>query len=178
MKCIIGLGNPGAEYALTRHNVGFLALDFFQKIWKFPDFAASKHFAEISSGTFLGEKILLVKPTTFMNLSGKSVASIVNFYKLDPAKDMLVVSDDIDQEFGKIRFRTKGSSGGQNGLNSIIESLGTDAFQRIKIGIGRDARYEVSDWVLSRFTKTELEDLAASILPEVRKKAEDFIGSN
>jgi peptidyl-tRNA hydrolase, PTH1 family len=115
--------------------MGALALDFLREQWGFPDFAASKHHAVISEGNRNGEKILLVKPITYMNLSGRSVASLVGFYKFDPSLDLLVLSDDLDMEFGKIRYREKGSSGGQNGIKSIIESIGTDEFSRIKIGI-------------------------------------------
>lgn len=93
---------------------------------------------------------------TYMNLSGDAVVALVNFYKLDPKTDILVISDDIDMEFGKVRFRAKGSHGGQNGLKDIIAKLGTDEFARIKVGIGRHEKYSVSDWVLSRFTKEEM----------------------
>lgn len=110
-----------------------------------------------------------------MNLSGDSVASMVNFYKLDPKTDLLVISDDLDMEFGKVRFRTSGSSWGQKWLKSIIEKLGTDEFSRVKIGIGRDPRYEVSDWVLSRFTKEELEVLEKEVFERVVSYIEEFI---
>ncbi len=139
----------------------------------FPEFEASRHFGVVSEGMIQGERIILLKPTTFMNLSGKSVSSLSNFYKIAP-ENILVLSDDIDQEFGKVRFRLKGSSGGQNGLQSIIESLGTDAFSRIKIGVGRDERYTVSDWVLSRFSKEELQELD-TIFEEVFEKIDGFL---
>lgn len=110
-----------------------------------------------------------------MNLSGESVSTIVNYHKLDPKRDILVISDDIDMEFGKIRYRTKGSHGGQNGLRDIIAKLGTDEFSRIKVWIGRDARYSVSDWVLSRFTLDEQKHIEETIFLEVQKKIEEWI---
>ncbi len=109
-----------------------------------------------------------------MNLSGRSIASIAGFYKLDPALNLIVLSDDLDMDFGKIRFRQKGSSGGQNGIKSIIESIGTEEFSRLKIGIDRDPRYEVSDWVLSKLTKAEIDTLETSIFIEVQKKIEEW----
>lgn len=109
-----------------------------------------------------------------MNLSGKSVGALVQFYKLAPS-DILVISDDIDMDFGKVRMRKQGSSGGQNGLKSIMETLGTDAIARLKIGIGREARYSVSDWVLSRFKPEEIEILQADILRELEKSTKDWL---
>ena len=112
---------------------------------------------------------------TYMNLSGDSVSKIVQFYKLDPKKDILVISDDIDMEFAKVRFRKKGSHGGQNGLRDIIEKLGTDEFARIKIGIGRHEHMSVSDWVLSRFTPPEIESLEKEVLPKVRQYIQQWL---
>jgi PTH1 family peptidyl-tRNA hydrolase len=112
--------------------------------------------------------ILLFKPTTYMNLSGDAVSTLVNFYKLDPQTDVLVISDDIDMEFGKVRYRAKGSHGGQNGLKDIIAKLGTDEFARIKIGIGRHEQYSVSDWVLSKFTGEELDILRDEVFLKVK----------
>jgi PTH1 family peptidyl-tRNA hydrolase len=175
MKAIVGLGNPGKEYANTRHNAGFLAIDFLRSELNFPEFEASKHFGVVSEGMIRGERVFLLKPATYMNVSGKSVASLLGFYKMEPG-DILVISDDIDQEFGKIRYREKGSSGGQNGIKSIIETLGTENFSRIKIGIGRDDRFEVSDWVLSRFSKTELGELENIFSDGLLEKTETFLG--
>jgi peptidyl-tRNA hydrolase, PTH1 family len=159
MKCIVGLGNPGLQYSLTRHNVGFLAVESLRLSLGFPEWQKiTAHKALISSWLIEGEKCLLAQPQTYMNLSGESVASILGFYKMETA-DLIVISDDIDMEFGKIRYRSNGSSGGQNGLKSIAEKLGTSEFSRIKIGIGRDDRYEMSDWVLSKFGSDELETL-------------------
>ncbi len=109
-----------------------------------------------------------------MNLSGQSVQAVCSFYKI-PISDILVISDDLDMDFGKIRYRSGGSSGGQNGLRSIAESLGTSEFARLKIGIGRDSRYEVSDWILSKLSPDELSSLEKEILPLVREKIEMWI---
>ena len=106
-----------------------------------------------------------------MNLSGEAVSALVSFYKLDPQKDILVISDDIDMEFAKVRLRSKGSHGGQNGLRDIIVQLGTDGFSRIKIGIGRDDRYDLSDWVLSKITETEQKIIET----DVRTRVEEYI---
>lgn len=135
--------------------------------------------ASVAFSTTDGQKvpILLLKPTTFMNLSGESVASMVHFYKLNPQTDILIIADDIDMEFGKVRYRGKWSSWGQNGLKSIITHLGTDEFCRIKIGIGRDERFAVSDWVLSSFWKEEQEVLKEKIYLEVLTKIEEWINN-
>ncbi|MFA6091183.1 MAG: aminoacyl-tRNA hydrolase [Candidatus Gracilibacteria bacterium] len=162
MKLIVGLGNPGREYENTRHNIGFLFVDFLRNTWNFEDWKDSKFKGIISEGNMNGEKIILLKPVTFMNLSGESVISLVNFYKI-PREDILILSDDIDMDFGKIRLRLEGSSGGQNGLKSITLHLGTDKFSRLKIGIGRDSRYNVADWVLSKFSGEELDKLEKEV---------------
>ncbi len=169
MKCIIGLGNPGKEYGNTRHNIGYMMIDLFREKMHFTDWNDSKFHGLISLGSLTWEKILLLKPTTYMNCSGQSVAAIIHFYKLDPAEDILVLSDDIDMDFAKVRFRTKGSHGGQNGLRSIIESLWSDVFSRIKIGIGRDEKYSVSDWVLSKLRSEELDAIDNEVYHEVEK---------
>jgi PTH1 family peptidyl-tRNA hydrolase len=110
-----------------------------------------------------------------MNLSGESVSRIVGFYKIDPTVDMLVLVDDLDMEFAKVRYRTRGTAGGQNGIKSLIGQLGTEEFSRIKIGIGRDERYDVSDWVLSQFQKDELNILEEEVFPIVQTKIDDWI---
>ena len=127
-----------------------------------------------SEGVIEGGKIILLKPTTFMNLSGESVGNVLHFYKLDPSQDMLILSDDIDMEFAKVRYRNVWSHGGQNGIRSIIEHLGSDQFSRIKIGIGRDDRYSVSDWVLSRFTNEEQKILQSEVFPEVYEQLTEW----
>ncbi|MBP9779157.1 aminoacyl-tRNA hydrolase [Candidatus Gracilibacteria bacterium] len=177
MKLIIGLGNPGKEYAYTRHNIGFILLDTFREKGEFGSWEDSKWKAVIARSGGSQYAVELVKPITYMNLSGDSVSALVNYYKLDPRRDILVISDDIDMEFGKIRYRTKGSHGGQNGLRDIIAKLGTDEFARIKIGIGRDARYSVSDWVLSMLTLDEQKHIEETIFLDVRKKIEEWINT-
>jgi peptidyl-tRNA hydrolase, PTH1 family len=174
MKLIVWLGNPGKEYAATRHNVGFLFAEFLRNAWDFEDWKDSKFKGIISEGTLKWEKVILLRPTTFMNLSGESVSALVNFYKI-PLSDILVLSDDIDMEFGKSRLRIKGSSGGQNGLKSITSHLGTDEFSRLKIWIGRDNRYTVADWVLSKFTIGELRDLEGVFFLDAMSILEKFL---
>lgn len=165
MKIIVGLGNPGPEYAKTRHNVAWLFLDWLaREEGGFSDFAPSKFAAVTAVGEVAGEKVLLVKPVSFMNLSGEPVRRVFDFYKAG-APDVLVVSDDVDMEFGKVRYRQEGSAGGHNGLKSLIQHLGTDQFRRIKIGVGRHSRMDTADWVLSKFTTEELTALEQDVFP-------------
>ncbi|GAB0175133.1 MAG: aminoacyl-tRNA hydrolase [Candidatus Altimarinota bacterium] len=173
MKIIVGLGNPGKKYENTRHNVGFLAIDSLQKSFGGNDWQDSRFHAITSeTGT-----VIFIKPLTFMNLSGDAVSSIVNYYKLDPKNDILIISDDLDMEFAKVRFREKGSHGGQNGLKDIITKLGTDEFSRIKIGIGRHEKYEVVDWVLSKFQKNEEKILHEEVFPKVEDLIKKWLSS-
>lgn len=175
MKLIVWLGNPGSQYKNTRHNVWFMFLDFFA--WKnnFPDFTEEKRFkAEISTAIYNGEKTILMKPTTFMNLSWESLRKIVDFYKLDILKDILVVYDDMSLTFGKIRFRDTGSAGGHNGIKDIIKHFSLD-FKRIKVWIWFNDNYEVSDWVLSKFTSEELDDYNDNIFPDLESILEKNI---
>jgi PTH1 family peptidyl-tRNA hydrolase len=159
---IVFLGNPGPKYECTRHNAGFMAGDALAKklgvsINKLR-FKALTAAAEIN-----GEKVLLMKPQTFMNLSGEAVGQAARFYKIPPER-VLVVSDEISLPLGKLRVRPKGSAGGHNGLKSIIASLGTDAFPRIRIGVGAPPHpdYDMADWVLSVFRNQDLEDMLAA----------------
>ena len=156
---IVGLGNPGIEYEYTRHNAGFLCVEYIAdklgvKIDKF------KHKAYYTTADFDGKKVLLVKPQTYMNLSGEAVVGLLNFFKVDIDK-LLVISDDISLDVGKMRIRRKGSDGGQKGLRSIIELTGKDNFPRIKVGIGKkpNPNYELAKWVLSKFKDDELKEL-------------------
>ena len=174
MKIIIGLGNPWEKYQNTRHNAGFLIVDFLQKQWNFSDWQDSKFEAVISEGVFSGEKIFLLKPLTFMNLSWNSVQKFLHFYKI-PATEILVISDDIDMEFWKIRLKNNGSHGGQNGLRDIIVKLGTSDFARLKIGIWRHENISVSDWVLSKFSEEEKKKLESEIFPNTLEKIENFL---
>lgn len=158
MKLIVGLWNPGDKYRETRHNLGFIFVDKFRKEHWFSDWKyESKFTADISSGEINGEKTLLIKPQTFMNLSGEPLSKICNFYKLS-AEDIIVIYDDISMDFGKIRLRNTGSAGWHNGVKSIIQYFKND-WVRIKVWVGMNDNYEVSDWVLSKFTADELIDI-------------------
>ncbi|SFG37076.1 peptidyl-tRNA hydrolase [Halobacillus alkaliphilus] len=162
MKCIVGLGNPGKKYAKTRHNIGFMILDELvkQNQWsleqtKFRGIYTTEHVN--------GEKILLLKPQTFMNLSGESLVQFMNFFDLE-ADDILVVYDDLDLPPGKIRLRKKGGHGGHNGIRNIIDHLGTKEFNRLRVGVGRpDGPVSVVDYVLGTFTKQEQGAVSESI---------------
>ena len=157
---VVFLGNPGLRYEGTRHNAGFMAADAFSR----------KHNVRISRARFRaltaqcgigGDQVLLMKPQTYMNLSGEAVGQAARFYKIPP-EHILVLSDDITLPIGALRIRTKGSSGGHNGLKNIIEVLGTDAFPRIRIGVGSPPHpdYDTIDWVLSVFRDQDAEDMA------------------
>lgn len=156
-KLIVGLGNPGPDYAQTRHNIGFMVIDRLLETGK-PPFGEPRHFADslIWSSSFAGNRILVQKPLTYMNLSGKAVAKLCQEQQLLP-KEILVISDDVDLPLGKIRIRKKGGDGGQKGLRNIIDQLGTASFNRMRIGIGRssETNSEMSDFVLSAFTESE-----------------------
>jgi len=156
MKVVIGLGNPGKKYEKTRHNIGFIAVDNLRKKLNVSD-EREKFQALVSEKNIDGEKVIFLKPQTFMNLSGNSVIEIVNFYKLDPKKDIIVIYDDMDLSFGDIRIREKGSSGGHNGIKSIISHIGEE-FIRIKCGIGAKEKDAV-EHVLGEFNQTEQKDL-------------------
>ena len=155
MKLIIGLGNPGKEYESTRHNAGFIAIDAFAKKNDIEFNLEPKFKGAIGTKVFNGEKVLLLKPMTYMNLSGESVIQVMNFYKID-VEDIIVISDDLDSPLGRIRLRDHGSAGGHNGHKNIINHLHTEGYKRIKIGIGRDNNIPVVDWVLKKLTEDEL----------------------
>ncbi|MBP9748808.1 aminoacyl-tRNA hydrolase [Patescibacteria group bacterium] len=157
MKLIVGLGNPGSEYEQTRHNMGFLALDAFVAANAFPAWHAErKVHGEISRGIVVDISVLLLKPDTFMNASGSAVAAALSYYKI-PVTDLFVVHDEIAFPFGTIRIAGKGSSGGHNGIDSIITALGTELFTRIRVGIGpQDGKMpQLTSFVLNRFSKEE-----------------------
>lgn len=165
MKLIIWLWNPWNTYNNTKHNVWFMFLEYFKKINKFSDFNfESKFKAEISSWLYKGEKTLLVKPQTFMNLSWESLVLISNFYKVD-ISDFLVIYDDLSMDFSKIRFRETWSAGWHNWIKSIISKF-WEKFKRIKIWVGFDSKFEVSDWVLSKFSMDELIDLENEVFKD------------
>ena len=152
MKVIAGLGNPGAQYANTPHSIGFEVADAIAREMGAEWRASASFKGELATGVFAGQKVLLLKPMTFMNLSGDSVAPVVRYHNATPA-DLLVISDDIDLPVGRLRIRVGGSAGGHNGLKSIIERVGTPAFTRLRVGVGRDARdrSEVIGHVLGKF---------------------------
>lgn len=155
MYIIVGLGNPTKEYAHTRHNVGFDTID------KIADrhgisVLEKKHKAIYGRGYINGQKVILAKPQTFMNLSGESVRSLIDYYKVDEEAELIVIYDDISLDPGQLRVRKKGSAGGHNGIKNIIAHLGHDRFLRIKVGVGEKPKgYDLADYVLSRFGKAE-----------------------
>ncbi|WP_159796837.1 aminoacyl-tRNA hydrolase [Streptococcus halichoeri] len=153
VKMIVGLGNPGSKYEGTRHNVGFMAIDSIVNNLDVT-FTENKTFKALVGAAFLNqEKVYFVKPTTFMNNSGLAVKALLTYYNIS-VKDMIVIYDDLDMEIGKLRFRQKGSAGGHNGIKSIIAQVGTQEFDRIKIGIGRpDKNMTVINHVLGKFDK-------------------------
>src|SRR5436190_2416686 len=152
MKLIIGLGNPGPKYAGTRHNVGFDVIDYLAAAPGTTPFR-EKFEAFVAEAKEGDETVLLVKPLTFMNLSGRAVRAILDFYKV-PAENLLVVCDDFNLPLGKLRIRTKGSHGGQNGLRCVQEQLGTDAYTRLRIGVGAPT-FDAVDHVLTKFKPGE-----------------------
>jgi peptidyl-tRNA hydrolase, PTH1 family len=152
---VVGLGNPGPEYAGTRHNVGFMVVELLSQRHRIP-IKVSQSGARVGEGMIAGEPVALVKPLTFMNLSGRAVAPLMNRHSLPPG-DLIVVYDDADLPVGRIRLRVRGSAGGHGGLKSIIASLGSSDFPRVRIGIGRSAGGDLIDHVLSRFAAGERE---------------------
>ncbi len=159
-----GLGNPGDEYARHRHNVGFMVADKIAETFGFPAFRA-KYKSEMAEGKIDGVKVILLKPQTYMNLSGQGVAAAAKFYKI-PADRVIAFHDEIDIEPGKVRTKKGGGNAGHNGLRSIQEYLGTPDFRRVRIGVGRPQHGDVADYVLSNFAKAEqgwLEELLAAM---------------
>jgi PTH1 family peptidyl-tRNA hydrolase len=159
MWLIVGLGNPGSKYALTRHNIGFLALDLLWTGLHAPAWT-TEHKALTSKVKFQDQQLLLAKPQTFMNRSGESVQALLHFYKI-PIDKMVVIQDDIDQEFGSMRFHKNRGHGGHNGIRSISELLGTSDYTRLKLGVGRPPHpeMEVADYVLQKFSAEEQNQL-------------------
>lgn len=155
MYIIVGLGNPGKEYANTRHNIGFDVIDALAKEANI-DVLEKKNKALIGKGIIDGQKCILAKPQTFMNLSGMSVSELVQYYKIDEKSELIVISDDISLDVGQIRVRKKGSAGGHNGLKNIIAQLGHEEFMRIKMGVGEKPKgYDLADYVLGHFKADE-----------------------
>lgn len=156
MKLIVGLGNPGREYENTRHNVGFSFIDVYLKYHNIDEKWISKFDGKYIQTNLFGEKVLFLKPQTFMNLSGISVRKIMNYFDID-ISDLLVISDDLDLYTGHFKFKLNGSCGGHNGLRNIEEQLGTSDYKRLKIGISKDNNFDTKDYVLGSFSKKEHE---------------------
>lgn len=155
MYIIVGLGNPGRQYAHTRHNVGYDTLDKLADRYRI-DVTTRKFKALCGTGMIEGEKVILVKPQTFMNLSGESVREVIDFYKIDFTEQLIVIYDDISLEPGQLRLRVKGSAGGHNGIKNIIAHLSSQEFCRVKVGVGENPEgYDLADYVLGRFPKEE-----------------------
>lgn len=170
MYLVVGLGNPGKQYDMTRHNIGFHTIDYIADKYN-AKLTKLKFKAVYGEATISGEKVYLVKPQTYMNLSGDSVAEMAQFYKV-PVENIIVISDDISLDTGRIRVRGKGSAGGHNGLKSIIYRMNSDAFPRVKMGVGapRHEDYDLADFVLGRFTKEEI-----PVMEDAIKKAETAV---
>ncbi|MBE5877294.1 MAG: aminoacyl-tRNA hydrolase [Lachnospiraceae bacterium] len=155
MYVIVGLGNPSKEYDNTRHNIGFAAIDALADKYGI-SVNEAKHKALLGKGVIDGTKVILVKPLTYMNLSGEAVRAVVDYYKIDEEAELIVIYDDISLDVGQLRIRKKGSAGGHNGIKNIIQHLGHDTFQRIKIGVGEKPKgYDLADYVLGHFSKEE-----------------------
>ena len=160
MFLIVGLGNPGKEYDGTRHNIGFAAVDYISDKYNI-ELNRIKFKGVFGEGFIEGKKVILLKPTTYMNLSGESIREVINFYKISN-EEVIVIYDDISLEVGRLRIREKGSHGGHNGIKSIIANLGTDVFPRVKIGVGAPKGNLVSH-VLGKFSEDEIEVLRETI---------------
>lgn len=175
MKLIVGLGNPGKEYEKTRHNIGFMAINNFLKENNL-DLNKTKFNGKYTETNIKGEKVILLEPQKYMNLSGEVIRDFVKFYKID-IKDILIISDDLDMECGKIRLREKGSSGGHNGLKNIELHLNTNEYKRLKIGVGNNKMVETKDYVLGKFSKDDFEKIENSIKLS-KNIIEDFIDND
>lgn len=168
MKMVVGLGNPGRQYEQTRHNVGFMTLDILGGRFGAPK-ATLKKKAFVAQIAITDRAVLLVKPQTFMNDSGDAVGPLCHFYKLQPS-DVLIISDDVDLPFGRLRLRERGSAGGHNGLRSIFAALGTQEIPRLRIGVGRSHDRDTRDHVLAAFSREDAADL-----PDVLAQAADAV---
>jgi PTH1 family peptidyl-tRNA hydrolase len=171
---IVGLGNPGAEYAKTRHNAGFLLVEKLAEHWKADWVNEKKFFARVAKVSRSGEKLLLCEPQKFMNLSGESVGALVGYYQL-PVAQLLVAVDDADLPFGEIRLRPGGSSGGHHGLESVEQHIGTREFARLRIGIGRrDSVRQIANYVLGKFEKSE-DQMLEKVLDRATRQVECWL---
>ena len=174
---IVGLGNPGAQYLHTRHNAGFLAIDYMCNKYN-ARVNKSAHKGLVGEATIAGKRVLLVKPQTFMNLSGECVRAVLDFYKIKP-ENLIIIYDDISLNVGRLRVRRDGSAGGHNGIKSLIEHLGTQIFPRVKVGVGQKPHpdYDLASWVLSEFSKEDLNNLE-STFPIVCEGIEKILTSS
>ena len=181
MKLIVGLGNPGSNYTRTRHNVGFSLLDELARELG-ANFAVNKRFkAEVAQTQRLGKKLILLKPMTYMNLSGQAVSKALNFYKLT-ANNTLVIYDDIDLPEGKVKLKEKGGHGGHNGVRSMLSELSSPDFSRLKVGVGRpetaspsEKNTQVTDWLLKPVNQTSYDGLIDSVFNEVLDRLDIFL---
>ena len=163
MWLVVGLGNPGGQYAGTRHNIGFDGVDALAERHRL-EFRGKRANSLIAEGTIGGQRVALVKPQTFMNLSGQAVSNLRGWYKIDPARELLVVYDDLDLPFGKLRLRERGSAGTHNGMRSIVGQLGGSEFPRLRVGIDQPpGKMDAAAYVLGRFRKEEEAELPALI---------------
>lgn len=182
MKLVVGLGNPGEKYKFTRHNAGFLALDFILNDGD--GFMTAKPSHDFKSDIYSwqngGDKIIFMKPQTYMNDSGQALKVICNFYKMDLSKDLLIIHDDVDLPFGILRRTGSSSAAGHNGIKSIIENLGTQDFCRIRVGVEtRASRLEMptDSFVLQNFSENEITELGRDIFPKIKTEVKKFIGT-
>lgn len=173
MKLIVGLGNPGAKYEDTRHNIGFKVIDVLSYMMDIP-LNKTKFNGLFGQGQYRGEKVILLKPLTYMNLSGESVGPLVDYFDID-IDDVIIVYDDLDLPVGKLRIRKKGSAGGHNGMKSIIYHLRSDSFKRIRIGVGRpNGRKPIVDYVLEDFPKEEY-DTMTQVVKDAAKACDSWL---
>ena len=174
MYIIAGLGNPGRQYAGTRHNMGFNVVTRIADDYKM-QITIKEHKALCAKGFIGGKKVLLALPQTYMNFSGESIRELVNYYKIDPETELMVIYDDISMDVGRIRMRAKGSAGGHNGIKNIIAELGTDVFPRMKVGVGEKPKgWDLADYVLGRFSDEENE-VMRRMLAKGSDACRDFI---
>lgn len=173
MKLIVGLGNPGTQYAATRHNIGFEAIDTIAEIHNI-SVNKSKFKALVGEGTINGERVVLMKPQTYMNLSGEAVSACRSWYKI-ANEDIVIIYDDVSLAIGQMRIRKTGSAGGHNGIKSIIAQLGTDVFPRVKVGVGeKPSGWDLADYVLGRFSEEEMKEICPK-LKDVCKAVETMV---
>ena len=163
MYLIVGLGNPGRQYEGTRHNMGFDTIDYLIEKYRIPQ-SGVKFNAMYGKGIIGGEKVILMKPLSYMNLSGSPVREMANYFKIDPETEMIVIYDDIDLDPGQLRIRKQGSAGGHNGIKDIIRQLGTQKFLRIKVGVGEKPKgWDLADYVLGRFSDSDRRQINEAI---------------